>query len=733
MRKYTGLVGVALGVALMLAATADTASATFDKDQAKCRKTLSKNVNKVLKTAGKVSGGCHKDRNKGKRPDTDDCNDMSVADSKLKLSKAQGKFNSAMVKSCASATIGTVVLDEYISCPEPCNTSTGVGNPLTTYDDLATCLGCVAADVVAQRNVIMVGNPTAPIASKDDQKCHSTIVKGFDKHLQTILKERAKCQDTAEAKAGACGLDDTSCATDDSKGKIAGAAVKAEAGVSGACAATDFSQFALTGSCSGATDPTSYNACATPENSASGDVLLPAAYELEANDVCPLRVDTTIRSGFGVQCTTNADCDAVQTCEVAGPVSRCTTSSKLDVGWTGLAHDVDLTDSYLISADVDCSASTPSTCDSCTIDGVSTASDSYERFSRCELNTSVVCTDPFDVVPGVDPDCLAASAGDCGYYLGPPLPISAALNPTCSLLKYSEDISGTANADTGDSVFSANLLSKVHTGLGQTQPCPTCEGDTVASDDVRDGTCNGGPLDGMPCDIQAFHGTFANADDDEGLSLDCPPPDGANITGNGLVVPIDFTTHTSTLAFETNCDPPFPPPPAFVCACGVCSLATTKPCANNGDCGGGEGDCNTNGGGQAAARQPNACSDLVCTDVGGGFGECTAGGPTDDLLTCDGELRASGEGYLSCANDAECRPFDTLCAGGNCGNCTLSKTRRCFNDPIVMSGFGDTEVPVLAATFCLPPTSNNAINTTTGSPGPGRTKTQTSVVRKFKP
>jgi hypothetical protein len=729
---------------------------SFDSDEAKCRKALSKNVGKVQKTAAKVSASCHKDRNSTKRDVGDDCNDMAVADApKAKLAKAQTKFVNAMAKSCP-ASIGDGVLDEYISCSESCNAQLAplIGNPIATYDDLARCLGCMAADAVAARNVSVLGNPSAPLASKDDQKCHQQLSKSYDKYVQTIVKNRSKCQDKAEAKAGACGLTDTTCLTDDDKGKIAGSLAKAAAGVSKKCGIADFSQFNLAGSCSVAVDPASYNACAGPLSEQVGGTTLVDTYSRGDEGICPIRIDTNIRGGYGKLCAHNSDCAPVQVCAPAGAVDRCQTATRLDVGWTGEAHDVDTTDNYTLSANVSCpeegrcsddqgvSCTTngdcagiciqADPCGNCSIDGVAMNGPQYTDFTRCEADTAIPCTMPFQL----DGACGGAL---CGAYVGPPLPMNAALSPLCSLLRVETDVTGTANPDDGSSTFLSNLVSKVHFGITQTLPCPTCVGDIVAADGVKDGECNyGSPIDpdphnGAPCDAQGFQGTFANESDGVALSLDCPPTQDKNISGVGLRIPINFTTGTASLPFETNCDPPFPPPPAFVCACGVCSLDTLKGCVNNADCDlGSEGTCTTNGGGQAAARQPNQCSDLVCSSVSGGRGECGGGGVGDTIKYCDAELRASGEGYLNCTNNIDCAAFASICGGDNCGNCTLEKTRPCFVDPIEFVGSPDLDDPILAGTFCLPPTNNNAINVWYGLPGPGRVRTSTVVNSVYK-
>ena len=362
----------------------------------------------------------------------------------------------------------------------------------------------------------------------------------------------------------------------------------------------------------------------------------------------------------------------------------------------------------------------------CTLDGASLGGPQTAEFLRCEVDTGTVCTTAF----GNDAACAGNSL--CRYYLSPPVPSAVERSALCSLVSLDSDPTGTANLDTGAITLDTSIRSKVHSTSAVTEPCPVCSGDTTAHDGARDGTCIGGEHDGNPCDTQGFHGTFANEDDGVGLSLDCPPLAGQNVSGAGLALGIDLTTGTATLPFQTNCEAPFPPPPAFVCACGVCSLDTGLACVNNADCDlGTQGTCTTNGGGLAASRQPNACSDVTCTDVGGDRGECSAGGPSDALKYCDGMLRGNGDGHLFCSNNADCDVHDSSCPGGDCGLCTSVKVRPCFNDPIVASGAADPDAPLLAATFCMPATLNSAVNQHVGWPGPARMSAQSSLSKAY--
>src|SRR6185295_19158179 len=88
------------------------------------------------------------------------------------------------------------------------------------------------------------------------------------------------------------------------------------------------------------------------------------------------------------------------------------------------------------------------------------------------------------------------------------------------------------------------------------------------------------------------------------------------------------------------------------------------------------------------------------------------GGPFDSFCsieTCRG-----------CLADTDCQPPP----GGNCSDCLPGQIcsgalRQCFVDPFVRTGTPDPQNPVLAATFCIPPTTAASVNAVAGLPGPG--------------
>ncbi|MFP6626439.1 MAG: hypothetical protein VCA74_05185 [Deltaproteobacteria bacterium] len=655
-------VATLIAAALFLTTMAGQATA-LDKAELKCRGTIAKGFTKLAAAADKVMTICHKLRVKGKAPYASaNCNDLTQADAKGKYQKAVGKLTGGIAKKCAG--LDNDLLKNYVSCPASCQTEQ-LSNPLADYTDLGTCLACYAGDVAETRAASVFGSPVASGMSKTDGKCHGAIGKGYGKYVSTILKERTKCQKKAD-KAGS--TDSAGCASVDPKGKIAKALTKATAGIDKSCAGADL---ATLDSCA-STDTAALKACLGGAHAADAVTLYEANYELAAT-ICPVGAEARVRAGANWR-------------------------TSLDVGWTGVAHNGDITDDYGFTVTTTCPNAFPP-CGECSIDGLTPSANA--PFVRCKDDPTIRCAVPFTT----DPAC--PSSQECIFMLGPPLALSSGNNPVCVLNALATDITGTANAETGEGAFVVQLMGKTHLGEGLTQPCPICVGDTVPQDDNQDGVCQGGPADGQACDVQAFSATFGD------VSLDCPPSPLTNISGNGLALNLNFTTGTAQMGFDNKCDPPLG---SYDCACGVCTGDTTVNCVNDGDCAAiNAGTCTTFGGG--AARLPNQCNDGNCVDIGNEKGVCATAGPVDRF--CDGITRTNGSGFIGCQSDFDCEAVDSVC-GGDCGTCTLESTRGCFLNPIMAHGQASLENPLMATTFCISPVGNDAINLAAGLPGPAR-------------
>lgn len=678
---------VALAGIVVLALTAAPAQSQFtpfDSTELGCRKAISKNYGKAVKTGHKTIEKCHKSRNKGSISDTIDCNiiDLANADPKDKYSKAASKLAAGVDKSCTQSGIGSKVLDEYTSCSPTCESALALSNPLANYTELGSCLGCMARELAEGWGTVALGMPTPPPSGKPEQLCHQTIGKAYGKYIDTIIKDRQKCQDTAEKEGTATTFDQTGCSTSDDKGKILKALTKGNSLMDKKCVGADVSTI---DSCAVANDLAELKNCNTAEAETAGDTGLAEGYELGAT-ICPSTVHTQIRGA-----TTN---------------TGESTESLLEIGWTGIAHYGSLVDNYFLNGAVTCPGSTAGSCGTCTVDGVASTGPQATSFLRCAGDVSVPCTTPF----GNDGAC--PSGGFCTYVLGPPLNLSAGNNPTCSLLRLANDISGTADPDLGSTELDVELSASVYLGVSLDQPCPRCVGDTTPQDGVADGTCDSGLNTGNPCDTQGFDATFAAKDADFGVSLDCPPA-GLPITGSGLKVNLAFTTGTQDLAFEVACSSPNE---LDDCACAMCSGDSSIACRNDLECSSvGAGTCSSGGGG--VPRQENGCADSICTDLGSGTNGICNAGPFDGR--CDGLLTAEGNGFIGCSTNFDC---DEGVIGIDAGDCTISQQRLCFLDPITATGTPDPENPIMVSTYCQGPVGSTAINSTAGLPGPSRVR-----------
>jgi hypothetical protein len=675
-------------VSLFMAASRGTSEAfhtEYDSLELKCRSTISKNFTKAITMGQKVIAGCHKDRDKTGA--AVDCNvlDTSNADAKGKFAKIQTKLTGGVQKACVDTAINDDVLHEYVSCPEPCATELALPNPLATYAELGQCLACVAREEAEANGLAVMGLPAAPLATVD-QACRVAIGKFYGKYLKTSLKDRTKCQNSAE-KDGVVHLEDSGCATADPKGKIALMLTGAESAVDTSCPGANLANI---DSCAN-TNLTDLKTCLKSETDATSDVGVSDSYHLPAT-ICPVSITTYTIAGAPV---------------AGGPLGL----TRLETGWNGIGHNQDVVHNYATSVSVTCPNSSPP-CGSCTVDGLDPAGEQSVAFTRCKADPTISCSTPF----GIDAGCPGTQ--ECVYYLGPPAPLSASNTPTCGLFRLENDITGTFDPDTGDAEQNIQLRAVIHTGIALNKPCPICVGDPIAKDGIKGGVCDGGTRDGLDCDVQGFDATFAAG---EGVSLDCTPHPLQNITGQGLALALDLTTGGVSVPFNLACDFPLN---AEACACAVCSGDASQGCNDDSECAATmTGTCTSTGGG--TPRQPNACSDLTCTDVGGDRGECAAG---PDVSACDGVLRANGGGYVLCSNDSEC---EVGAIGFDAGNCTLVEPRPCFLDPIVANGTPDPDQPVMVAGFCVPPTSSSGVNSATGLPGASRVEVELGIARGY--
>jgi hypothetical protein len=749
-RKGFAFAGALQLVALLSLHVPSPALAAFSAAELKCRDTIAKLGTKLSQTAAKAFNDCHAKRIAGTVAQGTACNSVVDADLTGKIAKAEAKLLEQVPAKCPGLTPASL---NYDACPAACAAEVP---SIANFNHVAACVACVAQASVEGMTGSAQGNPALPIGDVE-ANCHDTLGDGQTKHFRAILKERRKCQKSAE-KVGA--MSTASCKTADPNGKIATARSKSEGAVDADCSSALLADL---DSCAQNTLPF-LKGCVFGTSDLTGTQVFNSFYELTAgggvttttfggsttsstttttmggggsqDPQCPNKSELVIwASTTGVSCANNGDCP-VGTCDTN--LGRCTTVSELDTGWTGISHDADIVDQAVTVADILCPGPAPA-CGDCTVLGVNPE----PRNCRCATDNRQVCDQPF-----------VSDANDCGgdvcnCYFGVPLPLSAGNTPACVVNRFRQDLSGTVNVDTGAGETQVRLASVVYLGISTIEPCPSCGGtctappanvgvvcgvgldcdtnlgdgdgvcgnlDPTPDDGVRGGTCRGGANNGQSCDAGARHESFP-APGGSTNSLDCFPSPGLNVSGTGLRIDLDQGTGSQSLSVGITCG--FPPFFVDQCHCGQCSGSVSIPCNNDSPCtAAGAGTCVRAGNNDPLANQ--CAGNGKCNDAGGGEGVCDLG-PTDKF--CDGLLRANGEGFLACQTQADCDAFP----GGVAGLCTLSKGRECFLDTIVANGVADPELPVGVATFCIAKTSNAGINAVAGLPGPARVVNQSSV------
>jgi cysteine-rich repeat protein len=440
----------------------------------------------------------------------------------------------------------------------------------------------------------------------------------------------------------------------------------------------------------------------------------------------PSTTTTTIGNG----CTDPLGCPAdrqARVCTSGNFVSQA--QSDLDTGWKGLAHNQDLVAGATISIDVVRRCTNDKT-KTCTLD------------SDCPGSTCVPycdCDDPNNSTceitgPTQQPRCVnnlapCTTNGDCGTgvacqrFFGPPLPVSAANVPACITTYFQGNLTGTADATTGESLASANLRSRVHLGLQNDQPCPLCGPLSQNPQVGQTFTCVGGPKQGQSCKVEAVSPVFG------GVSSDCPPDVTTNVSGDGLAIifkevstgtltrtaalrsPINgsptgplFCTDTgaactsnadclrctndTAVACTTNGDcsggtcaaaPDQPIACGFYSHCGFCNNDPLKPCFDNSDCPQGQ-TCGVGNSTTGQQTQPNGCSDLVCERANSE--ECC--NSTVDGSACPSAVSTPLNGNCSTKKYLGCTT-NTDCANNNAGTC-VKKPLPCFGNTITREG-----------------------------------------------
>ncbi|HET9063195.1 MAG TPA: hypothetical protein VFO62_07900, partial [Candidatus Binatia bacterium] len=224
-RKGFAFAGALQLVALLSLHVPSPALAAFSAAELKCRDTVAKLGTKLSQTAAKAFNDCHAKRIAGTVAQGTACNSVVDADLKGKIAAAAAKLAEQVPAKCTGLTPANL---NYDACPAAC---AGEVPSIANFNDVAACVACMAQTSVEGMTGSAQGNPPLPLGDIE-ANCHDTLGDGQTKHFRAILKERRKCQKSAE-KSGA--MSTATCKTADPRGKIATARSKSESAVDADC------------------------------------------------------------------------------------------------------------------------------------------------------------------------------------------------------------------------------------------------------------------------------------------------------------------------------------------------------------------------------------------------------------------------------------------------------------------------------------------------------------------
>lgn len=724
----------ALSAVLLFCVSSTAFAQALDRDQRECQKSIGTTVRRFGAAKLDALVDCNLAVVAGGACDTARRDDV--------IARAASRLGNALERECRDVVL------ETLGFPGGC--TDGTGAPFSAAD-LRTCL----LDAVEARvdTVIALEFPAAGAQTGAAARCQSAIGRRGERFLQGKLRARARCLDLQRTGALPPSVDCRAEVppgtgddpTDEAITKLQnGLATELGRRCSDAALAT----LGFPGTCpdatGGAFTVADLTTCIRDTHEAAADAILALAFPSGTAPTPTPAATSTAVTATPAESPTPGETPSVgptpSACVLPAPLPQqlslvAKPGIDLDTGWTGQSHDLpgdddgSLTTVRVLDCDVDTASPT---CGQCGIEGPLQFPGSSKN-CRCfnlgdrDASSLTACD------PEMPSTCTSPETCECFY--GPPLPLSSGAVPVCIVNRYTAPVTGTANvADSGPHAGEAEtairLESSVHNGPTVDRPCPVCDGDTTPLDGVKDGTCDTGAKAGQKCDVSGTNAFFGP------VSFDCPPARAANI-GN-LDVRFDpATTGTTTLATAgVKCTAP-----GFTdldCFCDTCATLAAEPCNSNADCPSGAAcggrrciagtnagaactatsECPGNGacGRPGQATAPNACDDGKCspdpsTPTSPNDGVCAAG-PFDRLC--------SVETFRGCLNDTDCNPPPA----GNCSNCVPNqvcsgKFRECFLDPIVRTGTAGTQTAVIAATFCIPPTTSPAVNSVAGLPGPG--------------
>jgi len=787
-RSLRILLAAVVASALTLAVGISTASALSDTER-KCLETVAKEGVNFVKKKMKTIQKCN-DKNLKVPVGSPECLTTDLAASIAALvTKLEEKIDSKC---------GMLVAFNFASIGYPGKCEQAVPGGAFTIDDLKNCIHDSHEAIVDQLIAIEYGSMVGQITDSALLKCQREIAKNGAKFANAKHKEVAKCRNAVN-KGKLFGFAAKNCATANlkTKEKIEKAEAKAREKILGKC--TDDNIAALDVNAAGVADcdpkattvakaadciiNTHGDAVDNPEAGVAADLI---DFEYATPLSCGDNILNSSNNPYDLEeeCDGTADAACPSQCGAAdGPfaclclnkkrqrISERAEGADSDSGWTGISHDqrvvpgagylLDLYDCDGVSdfeciVGPNCSAGSHAPCSNdaqCAALGQGTCRKERTAVGKhCNLNIQQACAGNGDC-PGTGNFCVVTPHG-------PPLPLAAGGVSVCPSTFFIDDITGTTNLQTGETVIHVHQETPTKLGLTNPQPCPVCGGfcGSPAGGDRRNCTndTDCASIEGSPPCVTDFicsHGV--NVDKEcrpeppfggpNGIfgttSLDCPPLPSQAEAGT---IDNDYnplTTGTSARVPQYLCD-------ASGFANKVCLGGANdgRPCTDDSECPDAACDyqcyCPTKGEGAGVLEKPNDC-EPAC--LGGSNNkqpcavdsECPLGfchpadcrlnpadpeGPDEGVCT-SGPLHnlCSVTTFKQCSADADCRPPSD---GGTCTYCEPGETcvsgfRQCFpNSGFSRTGFASPADLTLVAAYCIKAIPAASVNTVSGFPGP---------------
>lgn len=398
-----------------------------------------------------------------------------------------------------------------------------------------------------------------------------------------------------------------------------------------------------------------------------------------------------------------------------------TTQGFMDLGWTGIGHNITLGQGNATNYAVTCPNAQGGNCGTCQISGPIADNRGTKNFQRCTGDTSITCS--------ADTDCSSKNLGTCEFYLGGATPVRNGGVYFCVENILEKNHLGQMDISTVSGQFSKfGVKSILHNSETENVPCPVCQSSGAKF------VCSGGKRAGLECQP---HSAFP---DNEVTSLDCPPSNPVYTSMKMDLAPIGTKfeayngKNTQTAGWVSwtltdsspNCNDTTVV--GEKCFSGACSNDASKGCMTNSDCGTG----NTCVGGRSTRSRPTAClgtnenpNNRSCVlEPDQMHGKCEFGPFIEKKIK-----KADGT-YITVSENQSCYAhYDPFNSSSHFEEGAKGYTISTF--ALANSLYGAKAKITFGSLFAAPEVSGGAFNSILGLPGPSRISQKGEVTLSF--